>query len=100
MNLLEICSRGSYKSIPPSLIGFGLRLLEIRDLNVRLRVFWTTLVRPVGETGQTGQSEFELPDRADRSSTPVRPVCVCCAAFCEVFLVFASVLLPGSFASR
>ena len=32
------------------------------------------------DTGKTGQSGFELPDRSDRSSAPVRPVCVCGAA--------------------
>ena len=72
------------------MVGFGLRLLEIRGLKVCLRVFWTRSVRPVGETGQTGQSGFELPDRSDRSSAPVRPVCVCCAAIREVSLA----LLP------
>ena len=49
------------------MVGFELRLLKIRGLNVCLRVFWTRPVRPVGETGQTGQSGFELPDRSDRS---------------------------------
>ena len=60
------------------MVGFGLRLLEIRGLKVCLRVFWTTPVRPVGETGQTGPSEFELPDRSDRS--------VCAALRFEKFL--------------
>ena len=79
--------------------GF-LRLLKIRGLKVCLRVFWTTPVRPVGETDQTGQSGFELPDRSDRSSAPVRPVCVCCAAVRKVSLAFASALRPGFSASR
>ena len=46
------------------MVGFGLRLLEIRGLKLDLRVFWTPPVRPVGETGQTGQPEFELSDRS------------------------------------
>ena len=77
------------------MVGFGLRLLEIRGLKVCLRVFWTTPVRPVGETDQTGQSGFELPDRSDRSSAPVRPVCVCYAVVRKVSLAFASALCLG-----
>ena len=66
---------GWLRSFPPSLVGFGLRLLEIRGLKLGLRVFWTPPVRRVGETGQTGLSVLELLDRSDRSSIPVRPVC-------------------------
>ena len=80
------------------------------ELSTKLGWIWTSFDQNpwleglfagfLDETGQTGQSEFELPDRSDRSSTPVRPVYVCCAAICEVSLAFASALRPRSFASR
>jgi len=67
------------------------------ELSTKFGWIWTSFAQNswveglfAGFLDETGQSGFELPDRSDRSSAPVRPVCVCCAAIREVSLA----LLP------